>query len=344
MRFACTLFCLLILGKSFAQDVPQTVLEFEAYLNTAATPGIFEADRLAARYQANKLLLRDSMTIAVFYDLPSTQVVRIYNDLDMVEGWPEDAVPVIVEITSAEVCMVEQVDPMGTGKYLMRTSCTVWNKNKKGEMPEISRTAIIPSPVVPEIVLGNMQMQLRPRFAVKPIPKELRDLPTLDWPPPLSTVQGELPARYFGPINKEQHASRLESVLATYGYLATWRYRIPGQDGLAIVTAPERMHADGSSYLESRFVQFSPGHTFSLARITESLRFFAKPGTYRVWLLAIQQIRPRDYIVTPYVYLFEVPEPSSSDRDPEVQLIFGHRLNMEAHLEKSGWIRLLRGY
>ncbi|MEZ4688558.1 MAG: hypothetical protein R3B47_21585, partial [Bacteroidia bacterium] len=191
---------------------------------------------------------------------------------------------------------------------------------------------------------GNMRMQLRPRFAIQPIPKENRNLPVLDWPPPLATVQGELPASYFGPINREQHASRLESVLGTYGYLATWRYQIPGQDGLAVVTAPERIHTDGSAYLENRFAEFSPGQNFSLSRITESLRFFARPGTWRVWLLAIQQENPGKYAVTPYVYMFEVPEPTTSDRDPEVRLIFGHRLSFEQHIEKAGWIRLLRGY
>lgn len=344
MRFVYLLFCLFTLQKNFTQDIPRTVLAFESYLNTAATPDIFEADRLSARYQANRLLLKDSLTIGVYYDLPGTQLVRIYNNLDMVEDWPKEASPVIVEITSAEVCMVKQIDPLATGQYLLRTACSIWNKHSQGALAEISRTAIIPAPFVPEIVLGNMYMQLRPRFGVEPIPTEDRGLPVLDWPPPMATVQGELPAEYFGPIDKEQHASRLESVLATYGYLASWRYAISGQDGLAIVTAPERMHTDGSASIDQRFVQFSPGQSFSLTRITESLRFFAQPGTYRVWLLAIQQSTNKNYMVTPYVYLFEVPEPSSRSIDPDAQLILSHRLDMDTHLEKSGWIRLLRGY
>lgn len=340
INFLVLLFCL---AYGHAQSVPTAVLELEARLNTIATPNIFEADRLAARYEAKNLLLKDSLTISAYYDLPMSQVVRVFNNLDMTDSWSVEDPAILVEVTSAEVCVVNSVQPMSTGRYLLRATCSLWNKNIKGKMTEISRTAVVPSPVVEDILIGNFGLHLHPRFAYKPTSRRTT-LPDLDWPPPLATVQGEIAPKLFGPINQYQHADRLESVLATYGYLSTFRFDIEGQRGISIMTTPERIHRDGSAYLEKRFVNFTPGAVFSLSRITESLRFFAEPGTYRVWLLAIQEIETGKFRVSPYVYLFEVPEPTTREPDPDVRLVLSHLLTYDQHLEKSGWIRLLRGY
>lgn len=331
------------LGILHAQEVPAKVLQIEGLLNKAATPEAFEADRLAARYEATQQLLKDSLTISVYYDLPKTQVVRVYNNLDMAQTWPQENPPLLVEITAAEVCTVRTIEPMSTGKYLLQTTCSVWKRGETGNLPLVNRSAMIPSPLIPDRLIGNFSMQVRSRFAAPPTIRNTT-LPSLDWPPPLATAQGELPAKWFGNMSMEQHATRLEGALATYGYLKHFRYQLEQGDGQAILTAPERIHGDGSSFIEERFADFSPAQNFSLSRITESLRFFAKPGTYRVWLITIKEISPGEVEVSPFVYLFEVPEPSTANLDPDVQMVFGHRLSIQQHLDKAGWIRIFRGY
>lgn len=118
------------------------------------------------------------------------------------------------------------------------------------------------------------------------------------WPPPAPSAFYKIPRNLFGSAETFGDVSvLLELALAKAGYTEIKFYSIKN-DGFAIVTRIESIHADGTCREErERWLVNSPP-MFSLRDFLEAL-LKAKRGLYRVWAFAVTSAADRGFAAPP---------------------------------------------